>query len=111
MWTRCSASFGPNSRSFHRSGLQNKELDSAIGVRSPRSRFRTGEKGYFEIFVHICITFQYNTVFMGFMDDHAKRDACLFFVSVPASISTASISDYKSTVHPSHRPIIAYYQH
>jgi hypothetical protein len=36
-------SFGPNLRSLHRSGLQNKELDSAIGVRSP---LWTGEKGY-----------------------------------------------------------------
>ena len=59
-----SASFGPDlltwtARSLHRSGLQNKELDSAIGVRSPR--FGTGEKGYLYLYMYI-IAYQYNKV-------------------------------------------------
>jgi hypothetical protein len=63
-------SFGANLRSLHRSGLLDKELDSAIGVRFPR--FRTGEKGY--IYLYMYVTNRYTKVFMCFRADDARRD-------------------------------------
>ena len=60
-------------RSLHRSGLvrvklQNKELDSAIGVISPLWDWGKG------IYLYMHITYKYTRMFMCFIADDAKHD-------------------------------------
>ena len=68
MWTRCSASFGPNLLTWTALTRSFRVAEQGARLRDWRKipALGLGKKGYLYLYMHI-IASQYNKVFMGFV--------------------------------------------